>query len=81
MTLFKDFDKAHVLKWIGKENFFASNRITGFRENHHIGFIEYISDTVGVYNLKHGTGLFDKIGAHIGISPFELRALNYTPGM
>lgn len=81
ITLFKDFDKAHVLKWIGEDNFFASNRITGFRENHHIGFIEYISDTVGVYNLKHGTGLFDKIGSQIGISPFELRAMNYTPGM
>jgi hypothetical protein len=81
INLFKNFDKAHVLKWIGKENFFASNRVTGFREKHHIGFIEYISDTVGVYNLEHGTGLFDKVGSHIGVSPYELRAMNYTPGM
>lgn len=79
--LFENFDKASVLKWLGEENFFASNRITGFRENHHVGFIEYISDTVGNYNLKHGTGLFDQIGGHIGVSPYELRAMSYTPGM
>lgn len=80
-TLFQSFEKAKILKWLGKENFFASNRITGFREGHHKGYIEYISDTLGEYNSKYGTGLFDKLGGHLGISPYELRAMIYTPGM
>lgn len=80
-SLFEDFEKKNVLKWLGKENFFASNRITGFRENHNKGYLEYISDTLGEYNPKYGTGLFDQIGTYIGVSPYELRAMSYTPGM
>ena len=80
-TLFEDFDKAQVLKFLGPDNFFSSTRVTGFREQHHQGYIEYISDTVGNYNTKIGTGLFDSIGGHLGISPYELKAMSYTPGM
>ena len=80
-TLFEDFDKAKVLEFIGKKNFFSSTRITGFREQHHDGYLEYISDTVGEYNIDIGTGLFDAIGTHLGISPYELKAMSYTPGM
>ena len=79
--MFTDFDKAKVLEWIGAKNFFASSRVTGYREKHHIGYVEHISDTVGEYNIKIGTGLFDSIGAHLGLSPYELRAMSYTPGM
>ena len=80
-TLFEHYNKAKVLEFLGKENFFSSTRVTGFREQHHEGYLEYISDTVGEYNLKIGTGLFDAIGGHLGISPFELKAMSYTPGM
>lgn len=80
-TLFENFDKSKVLKFLGADNFFSSTRVTGFREKHHDGYIEYISDTVGNYNIKIGTGLFDSIGGHLGISPYELKAMSYTPGM
>lgn len=80
-TLFEDFDKSKVLEFIGSKNFFASTRVTGFREQHHDGYLEYISDTVGEYNINIGTGLFDAIGNHLGLSPYELRAMSYTPGM
>lgn len=80
-NLFENFNKAKVLEFIGKKNFFSSTRVTGFREQHHDGYIEYICDTVGEYNTKIGTGLFDSIGGHLGISPYELKAMSYTPGM
>lgn len=80
-NLFKNFDKATLMEWIGVENFFSSSRITGFRQDHHEGFLEYISDTVGTYDQEQGTGVFDRLGGFLGISPFELRALSYTPGL
>lgn len=80
-TLFEDFDKSKVLKFLGPDNFFSSTRITGFREQNSQGYIEYISDTVGNYNTEIGTGLFDAIGAYIGISSYQLKAMSYTPGM
>ena len=81
LNLFKNFEPSSILVWLGKKHFFSSSRITGFRTNHSKGFIEYISDTVGEYNTTEGTGIFDRIGAHLGISPFELRAMSYTPGL
>ncbi len=80
-NLFENFQKSVVLELVGKENFFASVRITGFREKHHVGYLEYISDTIGEYNRKYGTGTFDSIGTYLGLSPYELRAMSYTPGM
>lgn len=80
-VLINEFDVNEVLKIIGKENFFASARVTGFRENHHDGQLEYISNSIGNYNLKHGTGVFDDVASKLGISAYELRALMYTPGM
>jgi hypothetical protein len=80
-NLFENFNRAEVLKWLGKKNFFASTRITGFREQNHAGQIEYMADTVGQYNTEIGTGLFDAIGSFLGLSPYELKAMSYTPGM
>ena len=80
-TFMEEFDRRRFLNWIGKDNFFASTRITGFRENHHEGHIEYISDTIGTYNTTIGTGVYDQVSSYFGLSPYELRALNYTPGM
>ncbi len=81
VNLFNNFEPSSILLWLGTKNFFSSSRVTGFRTNNSKGFIEYISDTVGEYNTEEGTGIFDKIGAHLGISPFELRAMSYTPGL
>ena len=80
-TLFNKFEISNVLSWLGQKNFFSSSRVTGFRENNQDGFIEHISDTVGIYNQEHGTGVFDRLGNHLNISPYELRAMSYTPGM
>lgn len=79
--LFNEFKVDNVLKIIGKENFFASARVTGFRENHHQGQLEYISNSIGTYNLEHGTGVFDDVASKLGISAYELKAFMYTPGM
>ncbi|MCO4754558.1 MAG: hypothetical protein KC478_08740 [Bacteriovoracaceae bacterium] len=78
---FNSFSIKHVLQVIGVENFFATARVTGLRENHPKGVMEYISNSVGTYNLTHGTGVFDKVAAKLGISAFELKAMMYTPGM
>lgn len=80
-TFMYQFNRRNVLKWIGEKNYFASARITGFRENHHEGYLEYISNTIGTYNSKIGTGIYDQVSSYFGLSPYELRALNYTPGM
>jgi hypothetical protein len=80
-NMMDNFRKDELLAWIGKKNFFASTRVTGFREQHYEGYVEHISDTVGEYNTKIGTGVFDQISSYFGLSPYELRALNYTPGM
>jgi hypothetical protein len=79
--LFKDFDPSKVLELIGKENFFATTRVTGFREHSPEGFLEYMSNSIGHYNSEYGTGTFDMIAAQLGVSAFELRAMMYTPSM
>jgi len=79
--LFENFQKSVVLELAGKENFFSSVRITGFRDKHHVGYLEYISDTIGQYNRSYGTGTFDSIATYLGLSPYELRAMSFTPGM
>jgi hypothetical protein len=81
MGLLEGFDRKRVLSWIGESNFFSSTRVTGFIEHDEKGYIDYISNSYGHYNSEHGTGVFDSIAALIKISPFALRALNYTPGM
>ena len=80
-TLFNEFKISKVLTLLGTDNFFATTRVNGFRENHHKGYLDYISNSVGTYNTDYGTGTFDMIAQQIGISAFELRALMYTPGM
>ena len=81
VMLLEGFDRPRVLKYIGAENFFASTRVTGFLENSEKGYVDYISNTYGNYNTEYGTGIFDQISSLLGITPYELRALNYTPGM
>ncbi|MEX0798889.1 MAG: hypothetical protein WD025_05565, partial [Bacteriovoracaceae bacterium] len=79
--IFVDMSPARALELVGKENFFATTRVTGFREYHPEGFLEYISNSVGTYNTQYGTGTFDMIASQLGISAFELRAMMYTPSM
>ena len=79
--LLEGFDRQKVLHYIGGENFFASTRVTGFLENSETGYVDYISNTFGQYNTEYGTGIFDQISSVLNITPYELRALNYTPGM
>jgi hypothetical protein len=81
MGLLEGFKRKKVLEWIGEENFFSSTRVTGFLENDEKGHVDYISNSYGHYNSEHGTGIFDSIASILNISPFELRALNYTPGI
>lgn len=79
--LFTKFDIAKVLSLIGQENFFATTRVMGFLEDHHKGFLEYSTDSVGSYNAEIGTGSIDQLSSFLGLSSFQLRALNYSPGM
>lgn len=81
LNLMEGYDRKKVLKWISKRNMFSSTRVTGFKEGTEKGYVDYISNTYGQYNREYGTGIFDQIGALLGIAPFELRALNYTPGL
>jgi len=80
-TLFNEFEIKKVITLLGVENIFANSRVSGFRENHHEGYLDYISNSVGQYNTEYGTGTFDMIANQLGISAYELRALMYTPGM
>lgn len=78
---FGNFDINKTLKFLGPKNFFATTRIVGFREFHPEGSLDYISNSVGSYDTKIGTGVFDTVATHLGISPYELRAMMYTPSM
>jgi|LULL01.1.fsa_nt_gb hypothetical protein len=80
-TLFENFQQRKILDWLGPNAIFASTRTTGFLEGSEKGYIDSISNSWGTYNTKYGTGVFDKVGALLGITPYELRALSYTPGM
>lgn len=80
-VLFKEFKISNVLKLLGVKNFFATTRVSGFRENHHEGFLDYISNSIGTYQAEYGTGTFDMLANQLGLSVYELRALMYTPGM
>lgn len=79
VRLLEAFNRQRVLKWISPENMFSSTRVTGFKENTEKGYVDYISNTYGQYNREYGSGIFDQIGSVLGIAPYELRALNYTP--
>ena len=79
--LFSKFNRAKVLELIGEENFFATTRIMGFLEEHHEGVLQYSADTIGSYDENIGTGKLDQIANEFGITSFQLRALNYSPGM
>tara|TARA_Y100000768_G_C23990501_1_gene692223 strand:- start:4559 stop:7825 length:3267 start_codon:yes stop_codon:yes gene_type:complete len=81
VMLLEGFDRQKVLQYISDQNFFASTRVTGFLENSERGYVDYISNTFGRYNTEYGTGIFDQISSVLNITPYELRALNYTPGM
>lgn len=80
-SLFENFRVNKVLEVMGKTNFFATTRVTGFKESAPEGMLEYISNSVGTYNPEHGTGVFDTVASKLGISPYELRAMMYTPSM
>lgn len=79
LRLLEAFDRKKVLQWISPKNMFSSTRVTGFKEDTEKGYIDYISNTYGQYNREYGSGIFDQIGSVLGIAPYELRALNYTP--
>ncbi len=79
-SLFEHFQKDKVIKLLGSENLFSSTRLTGFQENSEFGYIDYISNSYGLYDEELKTGVFDYISSLLGIAPYELRALNYTPG-
>lgn len=81
LSLMEGYNRKRVLQWISKRNMFSSTRVTGFKENTEKGYVDYISNTYGQYNREYGSGIFDHIGSLLGIAPFELRALNYTPGI
>lgn len=81
ITLLEGFDRKNVISWLGTKNLFINTRVIGFLENSERGYIDYISNTYGEYQTDYGTGVFDQIGQVLGLSPYELRALNYTPGM
>lgn len=79
--LFRKFDRSKVLALIGADHFFASTRLMGFREDHPDGFLQELGNTVGTYDSELGTGKIDQLASLLGISSFQLRALNYSPGM
>lgn len=79
--LFRDFRPSKALELIGADNFFATTRVTGFKERAPEGPLEYISNSVGEYNPDYGTGIYDTVAGFLGISSYELRAMMYTPSM
>lgn len=79
--LFTKFNISRVLSLIGEDNFFASTRVMGFLEDHQNGFLEYSSDSIGSYSKDLGTGKLDQLSSILGVSSYQLRALNYSPGM
>lgn len=79
--LFTKFNISRVLSLIGEDNFFASTRVMGFLEDHHNGFLEHSSDSIGSYSKDLGTGKLDQLSSILGVSSYQLRALNYSPGM
>lgn len=80
-VLFEGHDKSKVLAEIGQENFFASTYIGGYRNGDVEGYLVYTSDTVGTYQTDYGTGLFDSISAKLGLTPYLIRGMAYTPNM
>lgn len=78
--LFEYYKRDELLYWLGEDSFFATTKVTGFRINHVNGFLDYLSDSVGKYDNDAGTGIYAEIATVLGISLFELKALNYTPG-
>ncbi|MDA8792767.1 hypothetical protein N9N67_05945 [Bacteriovoracaceae bacterium] len=80
-TLFREFSINRILKMAPEESYFATTRITGFREKDPTGYLDYMANTVGKYNSDIGTGIMDQVAKQLGITSFELRAISYTPGM
>lgn len=79
--LFDKFDPAKVLQIIGPENFFYTIKVAGFRTNNANGYINYVSDSVGAYDQKLGTGLIDYISKKLKVTSFEVKGLRFAPGL
>ncbi len=69
------------LQFIGPQNFYAESNVSGFRTQDPTGYTDYESDTVGTFNERYGRGIYDQVSRETGISNYELRALQFTPGM
>ncbi len=79
--LFKKFDTVQLLEIIGAKNWFYNIRVSGFRSENSSGYVNYISDTVGKYDNRLGTGILDYIGSELKISSYELKGMRFTPGL
>lgn len=80
LNLLEGFDRKSVIH-IMKPYIFSTTRITGFLEDSPLGYVDYISNSVGHYDEQKGTGPIDEIANHLGLSSYELRAMSYSPGM
>lgn len=79
--LVANVQKKALLSWLGKENYFGSTFISGFRNGDAIGFVQYASDTVGTYNKDLATGIFDQLAGLLGVKAYNLKGMVYTPNM
>lgn len=80
-VLMKNVQRAKLLSWIGKENYFGNTFISGFRNGDAVGYTQYASDSVGTYNKDLATGIFDQIAGLLGVKSYDLKGMVYTPNM
>lgn len=79
--LMNNLPRRNFLSWVGKENFFGNSFISGFRNGDSLGYVLYGSDTVGTYNKDLATGIFDQVASLLGVRPYNLKGMVYTPSM
>ncbi len=68
------------LSLLGRENWFFSAKVSGFRAGDPRGETDEVSDTVGTLNPREGTGPFSELGALLGISTQELQGRYLSDG-
>ena len=80
-SVFILFKPEQILNILPLDSFFGNIYIGGFRDNDSVGYLQYTSDTLGTYDSKLRTGYFDQFSQTLGLTPYLIKGMTYTPGM
>ena len=78
--MLKVISPAEFVSNLEPDDYFIVSKIIGFRTGDGTGELNYLSDSIGLYDRERGAGIFKAIGSDTGISTYELYARYFSEG-